>query len=451
MKTQFTLEEIRAAFKAAHAHPWTIERAEAALLAAKPDRVNIAYEEANEYFGDMGKVAANPEAKTCRHGCQPGCRFKNCCTPSCWPAPAASPPAWLPLGRHPGGECKDNCGKSGACVKWIRSADGWLCHSVGNAPCFCSRYCRDRAKAVPRDAAKCEAWCQPTYPCRRCVARKQPNPAQEACRAPRASSTSRAGGGQPGIPDGFRLAEGWMLVSPDDARRVCWADGENCNASGVLKRNNGTLAARCIEHGKKEGAVIPAEPSRPVTGEAVDWSKFLPTDASEGIVLCEAGDVYRETVSGDVFLSAHSTGGASVYVRDSSATGGKRMLATSRDGHFDYRNWTLIRHADGRWVDGYGPDGPIIPHAPGNHPGTPEANEPWYDGLEDEAPGKPDGQHWKCDRCGATREHGSLSMQERIGRGDYRCPLSSCNGLVQWQPGKPDEAPQALNSEDWHG
>lgn len=64
-------------------------------------------------------------------------------------ASAEGPPAWLPIGHHPGGECLPLCGQ-------VRTGVHTLCvHArvpLGTA-CFCTEYCRGRAlAATPRGA-----------------------------------------------------------------------------------------------------------------------------------------------------------------------------------------------------------------------------------------------------------------------------------------------------------
>ncbi len=339
------------------------------------DDVHAAYDKrSGPYWRDFeaALLAAKPEAKTCERWCcvpydHPGAPPEPC-SRGCAnagrplnPAPAASPPAWLPLGRHPGGECKDNCGKSGACVKWIRSADGWLCHSVGNAPCFCSRYCRDRAEAVPRDAAKDS----PPVEGRA----EEPNPAPEACRAPRASSTSGAGGGQPGVPDGWKLGDGWWVSREGDHPECIHTSGPGEDEPGEFDCNSPTAFesdrwAYCLAHAKQAGAIVPTEPSRPKQCTVYDTDCLMPDKCTSAGACC----------AGEAEPSRPVTGEAKCFVEC-------QAYAHHRCVHSD-----CIKAAAEK----------VTTPAPGNHPGIFACNCSLQNGLHRtlcplaQAPGKPD-------------------------------------------------------------
>ncbi len=219
----------------------------AALLAAKPEAkpVTACYCGALGSHSPSPKCASKPEAKT-----QPGPQGRTCCDTefgelnhrdNCIvqanknPAPAASPPAWLPLGQHPAGTCVSGC------------SNGWTLYpNTGDN--FCTPYCRDRAKAVPRDAAKAEY--------------TKPTPENYVVEA-------YGGGGQPGVPDGWKLKYPWHLAHPEDESECTFGLTE-MNAGCTMRQAYCNLQgdSTCLAHAVEMGAIVPAEPSRPVTGEA---------------------------------------------------------------------------------------------------------------------------------------------------------------------------------------
>jgi len=211
------------------------------------------------------------------------------------------------------------------------------------------------------------------------------------------------------IPPGYKLAPGWSTVVPPAAMGgplACIT--ERCYADAVFYGRNGACAAHAVEkgalikveppaepypcacpkngrHGKcpntaassgglfcavcrpsscKYGHGVdcePAEQPASASDEAeVDWKRFVPTDE---IPRDDSMLTHGAMVPGDIFASWAETnrdhGTVRVFVRPHIA----RHLA----GNPHY--WTatrcrIIRHADGRWADGYGPNGPIETPAP---------------------------------------------------------------------------------------
>jgi hypothetical protein len=114
---------------------------------------------------------------------------------------------------------------------------------------------------------------------------------------------------------------------------------------------------------------IISSPSRPdKREEEIDWARFVPAAElpDTGAKTFHVGEawaghdgVYRGTFA---INSVDSRGEASVrwhtrYHRERLAHDYEEVLMV--DGYV--RNARLVRHADGRWADGYGPNGPIDP------------------------------------------------------------------------------------------
>ncbi len=256
----FTLEEIRAAFKeGVSLQDGTWFHFEHALLDAKPE------------------APAEPCPECARNlVTRETCPFHK---PN--PAPAASPPAWLPLGQHPGGECDKGCGER----LRMFAAFG---QEGADRYSWCTPYCRkraagktpvelsveaDRAKAEPRDAG------QPGVPVWRGYFRTRNLDGSTGWRgylpsgvdwdkmdfseqtsadgevvtvtawSKRASEAPAAAGGQPGVPE-------------------C----RQCAAPAVAKSTQGWDAGNvyCEAHRLNgDVSIVPAEPIRPVTEDAV--------------------------------------------------------------------------------------------------------------------------------------------------------------------------------------
>ena len=132
-------------------------------------------------------------------------------------------------------------------------------------------------------------------------------------------------------------------------------DTNVCQCGHVIGRHAAGRPLRCYVEGCECRDFVAAKAEPPKPAEDIDWAAFVPTDEMPG-----NGDVYRATVDGDVFGSTHSTcAGGSVFRRREGMSGGKELLATSHPNiePFDYVNWRLVRHADGRWADGANPSG----------------------------------------------------------------------------------------------
>ncbi len=91
---------------------------------------------------------------------------------------------------------------------------------------------------------------------------------------------------------------------------------------------------------------LPAEPS-------IDWSRFVPTEE----IPVQGDSSYLRMPKGTVYASW--TSGEAGYVGQGGSVwrAGEAWLAGAKDGSGS--RWRIIRHADGRWAPGYGPDGPI--------------------------------------------------------------------------------------------
>ncbi len=269
----FTLDEIRAALAKCDIHG--TRDIESALLAAKPEvQRKTAPCECPHGEGPGGHcercggslcsyvpVAAKPEAKTCESWCgsddgSPECsevhrcyaeeEDQSCkCSPACQeagrplnPAPAASPPAcpeWC------GTLTRDHSEDTEHGPNWVTSDS-----RPATQRCWCSPGCRDRAKAVPRDAVKVT------------VTRTGPPPnatwnGQDVYVPP-------ASGGQPGVPDGWKLGEGWLATGLGECpSKHIRTDDIRIPAPFIHDDGRGY----CRECATIVGAIVPAEPSRP--------------------------------------------------------------------------------------------------------------------------------------------------------------------------------------------
>jgi hypothetical protein len=117
----------------------------------------------------------------------------------------------------------------------------------------------------------------------------------------------------------------------------------------------------------------PAQPPPPVNGSAVpepDWSKFVPTD-----IVPYEDSFYdsRAIPDGTVFVTWGRWSGPAVWRRQPYALPDGCSVHLAGPG----RSWTpghvrVIRHADGRWAAGYGPDGPVAQPAEPSAPVGPQ-------------------------------------------------------------------------------
>jgi len=107
----------------------------------------------------------------------------------------------------------------------------------------------------------------------------------------------------------------------------------------------------------------------------IDWARFLPTEEVPSDGDHDGGPAWRALVPGDVFVSAKTwagnTAGVATSVWQKTAWGRYSQQGEAKSlGAGSHPNWyhrahvRVIRHADGRWADGYGPDGPIVTPAP---------------------------------------------------------------------------------------
>jgi len=148
--------------------------------------------------------------------------------------------------------------------------------------------------------------------------------------------------GGPLVPDGYKLGDGWEV---DQGKHICtFGQARHCDADSIFDQPEGPRAA-CRAHAVKMGALVPVKP--PAEREP-DWSRFVPTAET-----CEHGFVGPEGLKeGDVYQFKSINGACGVRKYGSS-----KILAGHDDNEL-LNVKVIIRHADGRWADGFNPGGP---------------------------------------------------------------------------------------------
>ncbi len=406
----FTLDEIRAALAKCDIHG--TRDIESALLAAKPEvQRKTAPCECPHGEGPGGHcercggslcsyvpVAAKPEAKTCESWCgsddgSPECsevhrcyaeeEDQSCkCSPACQeagrplnPAPAASPPAcpeWC------GTLTRDHSEDTEHGPNWVTSDS-----RPATQRCWCSPGCRDRAKAVPRDAVKVT------------VTRTGPPPnatwnGQDVYVPP-------ASGGQPGVPDGWKLGEGWLATGLGECpSKHIRTDDIRIPAPFIHDDGRGY----CRECATIVGAIVPAEPSRPEAKKHPSCEEWCGEPLADG----KPNYCHAEACADLALPIAPPAPGNHPGTPESSD------VIECKTGNFPYRWMRFVGEVQQgsndkvTWVQ--------TRPAPGNHPGTPKMSTPRPSVMptmsreelhlareranpsprlpEDEAPGKPD-------------------------------------------------------------
>ncbi len=253
-------------------------------------------------------LAAKPEAKTCEpwcntprspdcadvHGCHAEEEDQSCkCSPACQeagrplnPAPAASPPATgLPLRTMVAGG-----------VATTETVDDRLAEEIEHV---INRHSRENASGTPdfilseylmgclavyeRTIGRREDWHgRPVNTCAQPADRAKAVPLETLDRlAAEGKDASKEFGkrtkgmtgpsayvdapaGQPGVPAGWKLGDGWTTRVP-----VSYAGCFKCGRQGasIFEKNRDFMY--CGPCGHEAGAIVPVEPSRPGTGEAV--------------------------------------------------------------------------------------------------------------------------------------------------------------------------------------
>jgi len=124
--------------------------------------------------------------------------------------------------------------------------------------------------------------------------------------------------------------------------------------------------------GEKSGTELPPpdrgeKPARVPGGGAggeepsIDWSRFVPAE----IIPYDDALFYSEAIPDGTVFATWARYGAAVWRRQPySRPHGHNVHLAGPGNSWMSGHVRIVRHADGRWADGYGPDGPIEPPAP---------------------------------------------------------------------------------------
>jgi hypothetical protein len=146
-------------------------------------------------------------------------------------------------------------------------------------------------------------------------------------------------------PGGETACKDWCGFDGSDGDVVCMFDEERHSPPCVT--GDRECVCRCSQActGRRDRAKAKREGGGE-TGEAIDWSRFLPTEEiAEDMALVG----YDALTRGDVFASWDVVHGGNV----NRSLGIDRAETLAGGGCWWQRRVRLIRHADGRWADGY--------------------------------------------------------------------------------------------------